>query len=431
MRCMFHRVLLSITLLALLLTCASCTPSWLCWECVEVKNLPPRNTVVWISIDGLRHDYLARAKPPTLTKLAAEGLYTNQETPIFPSLTFPNHAAQVTGRYVDGHGIPANAFFDSDTNQTYYLPDDAFLYRAEPIWITAKKQGVRSAVINWPMSHKQTGPVTADYFEPTYNKKQTDAERLDHIIDLLKTDKTDQPVRLVLTYLFQLDYAGHEYGPDTPQVDAALLNVDRLLAKFQADLTTWFDATHTSRDELVLLITTDHGMETIRESVNLDRLLGGDLLAGAKLVPSGPIASIYLTGVAPEAKPARVAAIVNQLRQNDLCTAWPATDVPANYHFADPTRVGDVTVLLKPGYVFTPLRVSATQPVKILKGNHGFDPAVSPNMLGSAIVWRYRHPFDHRDLGPVDNTQWHATVAKLLCIQPAKDADPRAIPLGP
>src|SRR5262245_18739270 len=65
-------------------------------------------TVVWISIDGFRHDYLARIAPPTLSRLAREGAYTTQQRPIFPSLTFPNHIAQVTGTGVDRHGIVLN-----------------------------------------------------------------------------------------------------------------------------------------------------------------------------------------------------------------------------------------------------------------------------------------------------------------------------------
>src|SRR6185437_13564118 len=106
-------------------------------------------TVVWISIDGFRGDYLQRFKPPTLTHLAIEGAFTTSERPIFPSLTFPNHIAQVTGTRVDVDGIPANDFYDTATRQTYNFPDDGGLIRSEPIWITAKRQGLRVAKIDW------------------------------------------------------------------------------------------------------------------------------------------------------------------------------------------------------------------------------------------------------------------------------------------
>src|SRR5256885_572819 len=116
----------------------------------------PRTTVLWISVDGLRGDYLKRADPPTLMRLAHAGAYTTQVRPIFPSETFPNHIAQVTGTTADHTGIPTNAFFDTATGQRYSFPDDSALIRVEPIWTTAKRQGVRVAVIDWPMSYKQT-----------------------------------------------------------------------------------------------------------------------------------------------------------------------------------------------------------------------------------------------------------------------------------
>src|SRR4051794_15212834 len=100
------------------------------------KPAPPA-TVVWISIDGLRGDYVSRANPPTLTRLAAEGASSRRVRPMFPSLTFPNHVAQVTGTTVDHHGVPLNNFIDATTGQKYDFPDDSALLRAEPIWTTA------------------------------------------------------------------------------------------------------------------------------------------------------------------------------------------------------------------------------------------------------------------------------------------------------
>jgi hypothetical protein len=58
---------------------------------------------------------------------------------------------------------------------------------------------------------------------------------------------------------------------------------------------------------------------------------------------------------------------------------------------------------------------------------HGFDPAESVDMQGSAIVWRLRHPIGGQDLGPMTNTQWDSTVCRLLGIQPPPAADPRAV----
>ena len=387
-------------------------------------------TVVWISVDGLRHDYLERVHPPVLSKLASEGAYTNQETPIFPSLTFPNHTAQVTGVRVDRSGIPTNVFYDDETMKGYNLPDNADLFRVDPIWVTAKRQGVRSAIINWPMSHAQPGPVTADYFDLSYNKKETDGQRLDRIVGLLNNDHSQPPVRLVMTYMFKIDWTGHKFGPDAPDMGQALLETDAEIGKFVDGVTAWFDRTHRPEDELYVLISTDHGMENIKTSVSLDLLLGGELMKQVKIAPSGPIATIHLIPpLSDQERVERVAEIVDKLKANPFLTVWPAEDVPAKYHFKDRSRIGDVVVLLQPGYAFTPLRLSTTQPAVILKGNHGYDPAADSNMLGTAIVWRYRHPMGGKDLGVIENTQWYPTVIQLLGIEPKSGADTRAIVL--
>jgi predicted AlkP superfamily pyrophosphatase or phosphodiesterase len=386
-------------------------------------------TVVWISIDGLRNDYVQRAQAPTLMRLEKEGAFTNRERAIFPSLTFPNHIAQVTGTTVDHHGIPMNSFFDPATGKSYSYPGDASLIRAEPIWVTAKRQGLRVAVIDWPVSQAQTGQWKSDYFNDHYDTVRTDAQRLDQVVSILKKDPGNPPLRLVMSYMAALDKAGHSYGPeDELHINKQVLDTDATLADFLSSVIAWFDATHPSTDDLYLIVSTDHGMESIHEQVNLDRLLGPELVQGTKIVTSGPVASIYFTDVPEAEESARADRIIAALKDVQYATAWKAQDVPASFHYSDPTRIGKIVVILKPGYSYSSIRISATQPAhKGLLGMHGYDPASSTKLFGTAIIWHYRHRMNGADLGPIDNTQWHATVAKLLDIQPAPGADPRPI----
>ena len=71
--------------------------------------------------------------------------------------TFPNHYSIVTGLYAESHGIVGNHFFDPEFNEEYSLGNrnavsDGKWYGGEPIWITAKKQGRRTACFFWPGS---------------------------------------------------------------------------------------------------------------------------------------------------------------------------------------------------------------------------------------------------------------------------------------
>ena len=389
------------------------------------KISPSRTTVVWVSIDGFRHDYLQRFHPPTLCRLAAEGALTTQEIPVFPSLTFPNHISQVTGVGVDGHGIPLNDFLDEADGQKYSFPDQSGMLRAEPIWITAQRQGVPTAVIDWPMSHAETGPNHAAYFDDHFDTQETDQHRLDRIVALLNSDADRQvPYRLVMGYMSHVDTMGHRVGPDSSQIGDAVLDADQNVDRFVTGVVAWFKATHTADDELVMIFTTDHGMTEIKSLVSLDRLLGSDLVSGTQIITSGPVATIHC----PATQPDRPAQIVNRLTAYPFLTAWKAADVPAADHFSDPSRIGQVVVMLKLGYAFTRQRLAASLPVPArTSGMHGYDPAESTDMQGSAIIWRLRRPIGGQDLGPMTNTQWDATVCKLLGIQPPTAAHPRAL----
>lgn len=74
-----------------------------------------RPPLLVISLDGFRFDYLQRTvnisgveEPAALfiNRLARCGVHSpNGMTPVYPSLTFPNHYSIVTGLYPESHGI--------------------------------------------------------------------------------------------------------------------------------------------------------------------------------------------------------------------------------------------------------------------------------------------------------------------------------------
>ena len=388
-----------------------------------------RATVVWISIDGLRGDYFDRM-PHLLEHYRQQGCFSKQVRPSFPSLTFPNHIAQVTGVGVDRNGVPGNSWYDSADGKMYSFANDSSLLRAEPIWVTAKRQGLRTAVIGWPMSYEQTGPDKSDYFDAKFDKNEGDEGRLSRLAQLLTDDKGDDPVRLVMTYVSALDTVGHKVGPyDSKDQDLAIAAAQIAVAvsRLEALVIHWFNDRRRPGDELYFVVTADHGMEQVHTLVNPERLINDPtVLNGAQIGGGGPMRTVTL---AADQKP-RAAELVAKLRTYPFVSAWEAKDVPPAYHFSDPTRIGDLVVLLAPGYNFHQGRAAATQPVGGgQKGAHGYDPAVCPAMLAGAVIWKMGDSLGGRDLGPIDNTQWHATVAKLLGIQPAKGADPRAINL--
>ena len=60
-------------------------------------------TVILVSIDGMRADYLDKYAPPELTRMASEGVRARWMQPGFPTKTFPNHYTVATGLYPGIH----------------------------------------------------------------------------------------------------------------------------------------------------------------------------------------------------------------------------------------------------------------------------------------------------------------------------------------
>src|SRR5262245_40151269 len=149
----------------------------------------------------MRWDYPARAQAPTFARLAAEGASAGFLEPPFPTSTFPSHATLATGVYPARHGIVNNEFFDRGRGP-YRREDDAVWLLAEPIWVTAERQGVRTAVYHWVHSYSAWRGIAPSRALPFSGV--TDREKIETIIAWLRLPEAERP-RLILSYL---------HGPD-------------------------------------------------------------------------------------------------------------------------------------------------------------------------------------------------------------------------
>lgn len=109
-----------------------------------------RHYTVVVSLDGFRWDYPIWYDTPFFDQMANEGVEANL-IPSFPSKTGPNHYTLATGLYPDHHGIIANSFLDPKSGRRYALSDpstskDPYFYGGDPIWNTAERQGMRTAI---------------------------------------------------------------------------------------------------------------------------------------------------------------------------------------------------------------------------------------------------------------------------------------------
>ena len=70
--------------------------------------------VILISADGFRYDVADKFHAKNLIELRSKGVQAEYLQPCYPSLTFPNHYAIVTGLYPEHNGLVANGFLDQE-----------------------------------------------------------------------------------------------------------------------------------------------------------------------------------------------------------------------------------------------------------------------------------------------------------------------------
>jgi hypothetical protein len=397
---------------------------------IATEATPPScgDTLVWLSIDGVKPADLAAASTPFLDRLQAEGLYSNRLQPAFPSLTFSSHAAMATGASAAIHGITGNVFRDRTDKAVHAYPQPQALLRAEPIWTTATRQKQRSLVYDWPLSHAQDGPFAAAYFHVEFRSGVADERRLDTLLEAWRSDEEASPLRLLMGYVSGADSAGHRAGPGASAVRRALERTDASLSRFHAEALRIFRERRCGPDSAFwLLISSDHGMTAATRAVHPRRLAfaGRDTGRDVEIVSSGPLANLHF----PEGTDHRQHATVRRLRSIEGVRAWRRSELPPSLEYGHPDRSGDVVILLPPGEVFS-FRASgqATAAHLIgLRGMHGHDSDEVPAM--QTILRIHRQPplpkaLRGMDLGKVDARRLHATAAALLGIVPAESAHP-------
>lgn len=358
------------------------------------------DVLILVSIDGVRPDYLGRGVTPTLSKLAAGGAATTLR-PVFPSVTFPNHYSLVTGLHPDSHGIVANRMADPARPGIVFTLGSAQSFDpfwwdgAEPVWVTAERQGVRTATMFWPGSEVAIRGARPSAWQ-RYDSAVSNAQRVDQVIDWMRRPAATRP-RLVTLYFEAVDTAGHRFGPDAPETTRALAEVDRELGRLVAEL----DALKVRAN---LVIVSDHGMAATPagQVVALDRLVDPALV---ETVTTGPVAAL-----AP--RPGQEAAVAAQLaRPHANASCWPRERIPARLRYGSHPRIPAFLCLAEVGWMIEP-----PGRVPDVKGMHGYDNA-HPDMAAIFIAHGPAFAPGARP-APASATDLYPLVTRLLGIVP-------------
>jgi len=328
----------------------------------------PADTVVLISLDGTRWDYPRLAGARSLLRMASEGgTALRGLVPPFPASTFPAHATLATGVHPDRHGIVNNEFLDRGRG-LFARDDDASWLLAEPIWVTAERQGIRSAVFHWVGSYTPWRGAAASITMP-YSASVPDAVKIDRVIAWLREEGSARP-RLILAYLHGPDAAGHASGPASPSALEQARRGDLLIGRLLRSI-GGLDR------RIAVLAVSDHGMSRATTAIRLDRLLTG-AARGARAVSSGGTSNLYCGS-----DPVACSAAASILERIPGVTVYRRDDLPADLRCRLTSRTGDLVAIASPGSYFAGGEPRRGPPPR---GMHGYRPD-EPEMRGIFYAW--------------------------------------------
>jgi predicted AlkP superfamily pyrophosphatase or phosphodiesterase len=355
--------------------------------------------VILVSLDGFRYDYAKKYHAAHLLALAKQGASAPKGMlPSFPSITFPNHYTIVTGLYPEHHGIVANNFYDPERKQTYGYHDaksvgDGTWYGGTPLWVLAEQQGMRSASFFWVGSEADIQGVRPSYylkFDGSFPNKK----RVEQVLAWLHIPAEQRP-HMITLYFSDTDTAGHRYGPKSPQVAEAVLELDDEIGKLM-------DGIRESNLPVDLIVLADHGMVEVKGApIHLDQY---------GLNPSA-FEQIIGANVYPKSDDDAQKAYEALRGKSDKFRVYRRAQVPAYLHFDSNPREGDPVVIpTGPYFINAVADLRAEHPHQ---GMHGYDATRMPEMkaLFVAVGPDIRRGVE---LEPFENVNVYPLIARIL-----------------
>lgn len=368
-------------------------------------------------------------------------------TPSFPSVTFPNHFTLVTGLYPESHGVVGNTFWDPELKEEFYYTHTEVSmlpkwWNAEPLWVTAETQGVRSAIHMWPGSEAHIQNIDPMFLDK-YNGSEILSRKVDRVLGFLDLPSpfdlenhvpgtTTRP-QFIAAYVPNVDADGHRYGPNSTEIRSTISAVDSMLASLFAGLEA-----RNLTDIVNVVIVSDHGMAT----TSIDRVIQLDDLIDMEMVDH--IDGWPLRGLRPK-EPQHTQLLHLQLLRalNDTPSLHNGmevhlrTEMPERYHFSNNDRIAPLWVIPKTGWAiverpdFDLEQTKASGEDYHPHGIHGYDH--EHPLMRAIFVARgpaFPHPKGAR-LDPFQNINVYNIICDSLGMKPHSNNGTLRLPLKP
>jgi len=371
------------------------------------ENLPAQEKkpyLIMISIDGFRWDLADKYNARFLKKMRSCGVEAKSMRPSYPSLTFPNHYAIITGLYPAHHGLVDNYFYDPKKQATYKVSNinavrDSSWYGGEPLWVLAEKAGMLTASFYWVGSEAAIDGVRPTYYYK-YNEKIPIDRRISAVKSWLELPEAKRP-HLITFYFPEVDHMEHLHGVDAPETAAAVKFVDQSIEKL-------YDSCKLTGLPINFIVLSDHGF------ANLDttKYLSAPVLDTSHYLIRGGSALTHIYA-RDEVGQRGLSKLYKQLKLNAThYKVYKASKTPRFWHYRtkdDPNgRIGDIILVPYPPYSFY---FGGRKGL----GAHGFDNRLQ-DMQATFYCWGPAFK-QHQQIKSFPNVAIYPMVARLLGIE--------------
>ncbi|KAM4581006.1 ectonucleotide pyrophosphatase/phosphodiesterase family member 7 [Odontesthes bonariensis] len=389
--------------LAAAVTCAAGTPL--------TKTAEKKKKLLLISFDGFRWDYDQDVDTPNMDRLAVDGVKAKYITPPMLTMTSPSHFTTITGRWVEDHEVVHNMMYNTTTNLK--VGHKKTLTRSEwwdngalPLWITAQNQGLKTASFHFPggaanYSGQAVNRALVEQIGFPDDNETEWRQNIDTVMDWF----SQEDFNLVTLYFGEPDSVGHAKGPDHSDRKVIIRQIDRTIGYLRDAI-----GRHGLNDSLDVIITSDHGMTTIKKRPLVDEIILNKYLNLLKLA-SFEILDYGGFGILTP-RPGKEQEIFDALSNAPNLTVYKKHEMPENFHLGKSERMPPIVVIADLGF-----NLNSRFIVYVNKGDHGFH---NWEMDMKTIFWAFGPSFKKNFLSePFDSIHIYPLMCRLLQIQPA------------
>ena len=238
-----------------------------------------------------------------------------------------------------------------------------------------------------------------------YDRRLPNRARVDAVLEWLRLPPDERP-HLITAYFSMVDGAGHDLGPDTPELNDVIRSADRWLGELLSGIEQIPYA-----PQVYVVVVSDHGMASVDRQIVLSDIVD---LRGVRSVPLGPGISLHLNG--NDVRSAEIRDAFNSSVRAADARAFLRHEAPGHLHVGNDPRYGDVILVPAEGMMlaFSP---DASLPL----GMHGWDPNL-PSM-GGIFLARGPKIEAGQTLKPFEMIHIYPFLADILGLVPNPEID--------